>query len=146
MEDPIIYDTSILIHLVRGDAVGERIKNLYAPLVADPRPSVCVVSEGEMRSLAYQWGWGRQKLDQMEFLLGYFWRLPIDPPKILEAYAIIDSYSEKNGRSMGKNDVWIAAVAHVTGARLITTDRDFEHLQPDFLKFDWVDPEMDTKR
>ena len=44
------------------------------------------------------------------------------------------------GVPMGKNDVWIAATAHVTGARLLTTDRDFDHLDPTFLGRDWVDP------
>lgn len=29
---------------------------------------------------------------------------------------------------MGKNDLWIAATAYVTGATLLTTDADFDHL------------------
>ncbi len=39
---------------------------------------------------------------------------------------------------MGKNDVWIAAAAHVTGARIITTDTDFDHLHPGFLVRDYL--------
>jgi len=31
-------------------------------------------------------------------------------------------------RNMGKNDLWIAATAHVSNAILLTTDRDFDHL------------------
>ena len=31
---------------------------------------------------------------------------------------------------MSKNDVWIAASAKASGAVLLTTDRDFEHLIP----------------
>lgn len=42
---------------------------------------------------------------------------------------------------MGKNDLWIAAAANVMGATLVTTDNDFDHLQPDFLTVDWIDPE-----
>ncbi len=145
MENTIIYDTNILVHLVRSDRVGERIRDKYSPLIADPRPSIYAVTEGELRSLAYQWGWGKQKRDQMEFLLGYFWQLPIEMLEMFEAYALIDSFSEKNGYSMGKNDVWIAAATHLTGATLITTDKDFTHLQPDFLQFDWIDPEFDAK-
>ena len=145
MENTTIYDTNILVHLVRSDRVGERIKAKYSPLIVDPRPSICAVTEGELRSLAYQWGWGRQKRDQMEFLLGYFWQLPFEMPEMFEAYALIDSFSEKNGYSMGKNDVWIAAATHLTGGTLITTDKDFTHLQPDFLQFDWIDPEFDAK-
>jgi tRNA(fMet)-specific endonuclease VapC len=35
---------------------------------------------------------------------------------------------------MGKNDLWIAASAHVLGATLITTDNDFTHLDSIFIK------------
>lgn len=34
---------------------------------------------------------------------------------------------------MGKNDLWIAATASVLGAILITSDKDFEHLDRKFL-------------
>lgn len=145
MGNNLIFDTNILVHLVRSDRVGERIRAKYSPLMTDPRPSICAVTEGELRSLAYQWGWGKQKRDQMEFLLGYFWQLPIEVPEMFEAYALIDSFSERNGYPMGKNDVWIAAAAHLTGSTLITTDKDFTHLHPDFLNFDWIDPEFDVK-
>ncbi len=41
---------------------------------------------------------------------------------------------------MGKNDVWIAATASVVEAVLLTTDADFDHLDPRFLKRIWLDP------
>ena len=41
---------------------------------------------------------------------------------------------------MGKNDLWIAATAMATGATLLTTDKDFDHLDPTFLTRDWIDP------
>ena len=34
---------------------------------------------------------------------------------------------------MGKNDLWIAAIAHVTGATLVTTDKDFDQLAGKFV-------------
>ena len=100
-----------------------------------------MVSEGELRSLAAQWKWGRQKLDQMEFVLGYFRTLCIHDPDIIRAYAMIDAYCESVGHPMGKNDVWIAATAAVTGATLLTTDRDFDRLAPKYLARDWIDPD-----
>ena len=72
-------------------------------------------------------------MDQMRFLLGYFARAPLETPAMLEAYALIDAFSERTGRAMGKNDVWIAATAHVTGATLLTTDHDFQHLDSLFI-------------
>ncbi len=38
-----------------------------------------------------------------------------------------------SARNMGKNDLWIAATAHVLGAKLLTTDADFNHLNEVFL-------------
>jgi len=39
-------------------------------------------------------------------------------------------------------DLWIAATAHATGARLLTTDKDFDHLHPAFVQRDWIDPRL----
>ncbi len=35
---------------------------------------------------------------------------------------------------MGKNDIWIAATAYVTGSKLITYDNDFTHLENYYLE------------
>jgi tRNA(fMet)-specific endonuclease VapC len=84
--------------------------------------------------------WGTAKQEKMEELFGYFTIIPLPFSTIIAAYAEIDDYSRRQGISMGKNDVWIAATAHVTGARLLTTDKDFDHLQSVFLERDCVDP------
>ena len=125
---------------MRRDALGEYLINHYSLYVADPRPMVSDVTEGEIRSLAIQWKWGAHKLSQMEFVLSYFWRIAINTPEVFEAYAAIDAYSESKGLPMGKNDVWIAAATHTTGAKLITTDKDFDHLQPVFITRDYIEP------
>jgi predicted nucleic acid-binding protein len=54
----------------------------------------------------------------------------INHPDILTAYGELDDLSNRAGRSMGKNDVWIAATAKVSDATLLTTDGDFDHLHP----------------
>ena len=140
-EDLYLLDTNILVHFVRGSELWVHIRDRYEPFTRDVAPLFCVVSEGELRSLSIQWNWGTRKLDQLEFCLGFFESYTIDRPRLLRAYATIDSFSESIGRKMGKNDVWIAATAAVTGATLLTTDRDFDHLVPRFLKRDWIDPD-----
>ena len=130
---PDLLDTSIFVHLVRDDEVAIRLKADRELLLTDVTPAFCVVTEGEIRSLAYQFNWGAEKVERMRFTLEYFRRIPIDTPEVMEAYAVIDAESKDMGITMGKNDVWIAAVAHVTGFHLITNDRDFDHLHPDFL-------------
>jgi predicted nucleic acid-binding protein len=37
-------------------------------------------------------------------------------------------------RNMGKNDLWIAATTHLLNATLVTTDHDFDHLDPSFIQ------------
>jgi tRNA(fMet)-specific endonuclease VapC len=59
----------------------------------------------------------------------------------LSSYALIDTYSRNMGINMGKNDLWIAAAAHTTGATLVTTDRDFDHLHTKFIQRLWVPPQ-----
>lgn len=108
--------------------------------MAAPRPLICVVSVGELLSFAEQQGWGAVKREQAAFLLGYFARAGIDVPDVLNAYAGIDTYSRGRGVKMGKNDLWIAATAHVTDATLVTSDRDFEHLRGTFLNCFLIEP------
>lgn len=139
-------DTNILVHLIRRDSIGEYLIRQYGLLIAEPRPLISDVSEGELRSLAVQWAWGDQKRNQMEFFLSLFWRFTINKQSVFEAYAIIDAYSESLGLSMGKNDVWIAASSIVTETMLLTTDKDYDHLHPRFLIRDWIDPERDRKQ
>jgi len=54
-------------------------------------------------------------------------------------YIEVDTYSQGkhpklslpfgvSARNMGKNDIWIAATALALNAELITTDKDFNHL------------------
>jgi tRNA(fMet)-specific endonuclease VapC len=139
-------DTNILVHLVRRDGIGQYINSQFSLYTADPPPTISDVSEGELRSLAIQWAWGKHKLGQMEFLLSHFSRVAINDPAIFSAYAAIDAYSESIGMPMGKNDVWIAASARVVRTRLLTTDKDFDHLDPRFLVRDWIDPDRDKKQ
>lgn len=138
MSELYLFDTNILVHIVRSNQVGEQIKARYKPFSFDPKPRFCVVSEGEMRSLALQFSWGLPKLNQMEFALAHFGRLTIDKPGVISAYASIDAYSKAIGFKMGKNDLWIAATACDSDSRLVTTDSDFDHLVPAILSVDKI--------
>ena len=121
------------VHYVRQDATWGYLRRTYNLLIAEPIPTISIVTAGELRSLAIQNRWGERKLDQMEFALGYFQELALQSPKLVRAYATIDSTMAARGHFLGKNDLWIAAAAAVTGATLLTTDGDFDPLAPDFL-------------
>ena len=138
-----LLDTNILVHYVRESVVWEQVRDTYQPLTSALQPIISVVTAGELRSLARQWNWGAPKLDRMEFALGFFKVQDILDDATLRMYATIDAYCESVGQPMGKNDLWIAATAAITGATLPTTDRDFDRLSPRFLARAWIDP--DTK-
>lgn len=142
-ESLYLLDTNILVHFVRASAVWTRVRDTYQPLTTETRPVISVVTAGELRSLAMQWNWKQRKLDQMEFALIFFRTVTIDEPGIIQNYAIFDAHCESVGQPTGKNDLWIAATAAVIGATLLTTDRDFDRLAPQFIARDWIDP--DTK-
>lgn len=134
-----LLDTNILVHFVRADDVWTRIRSLYPLFAIDPRPLISIVTAGEIRSLALQWNWRSQKLDQMEFALDYFDKMPIDDDPLVNAYALIDAHFQRQGRAFGKNDLWIAATAQALDARLLTADRDFDAMDPLFISRDWID-------
>jgi tRNA(fMet)-specific endonuclease VapC len=126
-----LLDTNILVHAVRGRATWNRIKAACDPLMAEPRPVYSMVTEAELLSFVEQQSWPERKREQAAFLLGYFGRITLDDPNILRAYVLLDAYSRRlpgGSVKMGKNDLWIAATAKALGAVIVTTDRDFEHL------------------
>ncbi|MCG8330208.1 MAG: PIN domain-containing protein, partial [Chitinophagales bacterium] len=62
---------------------------------------------------------------------------------LINAYSKIDAYSQgklqsiplkTSSRNMGKNDLWIAATTLITNAKLITMDKDFQHLNKEFFE------------
>jgi tRNA(fMet)-specific endonuclease VapC len=135
-----LLDTNILLALIRANPLGQVIDQRYGLRAALNRSMICVVTIGEMLSLVRQFNWGQKKRDELQLLLNEVVCLDINHPDILDAYGEIDHISTKQGRKFGKNDAWIAATAKVTGATLLTTDRDFDHLHGSHLDRIWIDP------
>ncbi len=143
-----LFDTNVLVAIIRDEEVSLKIDEVYE--LPKNRGLTSVVSEGELESLAIQWNWGIKLRRRMEDLLADFIILPIKARSIIESYAQMDAYSQgkladrplpagMTSRNMGKNDLWIAATAHIANATLVTTDQDFDHLDGEFLKLDWID-------
>ena len=93
---------------------------------------------------------GKKRLKRTKALLQNITAVPISEDNIYETYAKIDAYSKKiitssisppfdfSAQKMGKNDLWIAATASVSGGILLTMDKDFAHLQTVFLQLKYV--------
>ena len=144
-----LIDTNILLYYISNDT--RRIQFLdenFTLLSVMATSIISVVTEGEIRSIALQRNWGQPKLKILDALLQKFLIADIHVTKIVEAYAQIDAFSQgkllskplgMSARSMGKNDLWIAATASVLGLPLLITDKDFQHLEGHFLNSAFVD-------
>ena len=102
-----------------------------------------MVSVGEIKSIALRNNWGKVKLTKLRELMSLFVITDINSDDVLDVYAEIDAFSQgklKNkplkmtARNMGKNDLWIAATATVTTAKLLTSDDDFDHLEGEYIE------------
>jgi tRNA(fMet)-specific endonuclease VapC len=114
---------------------------------------ISIVSKGELYSLAIQFGWGEQKRQALETMLRRIPSVDINTDRIIRRYAEIDAYSQGkdrtkllphgvSSRNMGKNDIWIAATSSVLNATLITTDKNFDHLNGVFLTVSYIDQKL----
>lgn len=126
-------------------------ENKYQPFGNQNVALISIVTEAEMKSLAIQFGWGEKKKRQLEKLLGFFLKVPIQTEKQIKVYAEMDAYSKHkdpvrkypkgySSVTVGKNDLCIAATAQVTNSKLVTTDDDFDHLNGVFI--DIIKPKL----
>jgi tRNA(fMet)-specific endonuclease VapC len=139
---PVLLDTGIVIHLARGGVAAERLESRFGFRSRSLPPMISAITVGELFAFAERNEWGARKRESLEQLVSNLVVLDIRKPGVLRRYAALDTHLKRSGTPMGQqNDVWIAATAAVTGAVLVTTDRDFDVLHPEHLQREWVDPE-----
>jgi tRNA(fMet)-specific endonuclease VapC len=135
-----VLDTNILLQIIRENESFLDILENYQLFNPANETYISIVTVGELSSIARQNKWGVKKQKLLEDLARLCQPIPIEKQIIVDAYAEIDAFSNgklsenplprgMSARNMGKNDLWIAATAHVLEATLITTDADFVHLK-----------------
>ena len=131
------------MNLVRGKDLGEQIDRSFGLRAALYRRLVSIVTHGEVRVLAERNAWKEEKRSILTAALNNLITLNIDNELMVDAYVEVEQACRNNpgsDRPMGQNDMWIAATALVAGLPLITTDKDFDHLNGRLLRVHWVDP------
>lgn len=137
-----LLDTNMVLLYLRQDTIVLSFERKYGVLNEENVALISIVTKGELLALALKNNWGNRRINQLEQFLEQFFIIDIAAEDILQEYARIDAFSQgklKNklitfsSRNMGKNDIWIAATASVVDAILVTTDKDFNHLEGDFL-------------
>lgn len=145
-----LLDTNIVLNYLRENRYRDFIETNYGLLNPSNTCILSVVSIGELRSLALQNNWGIRRMNGLGNFLSRYIISDINVEDVINQYAIIDAYSQgrlskrllprgMSARNMGKNDLWLAASASVLNIPLMSTDRDFEHLDGVFLDFIYVD-------
>lgn len=130
----LLLDTNIVIHLLRDNEIGRRVDASFQIRHRADRPLISIVTIGECLSLVRQFKWGTQRIEALEALLRELVIVPIDSRPVLDRFGEFHSWTKSIGRTLGHNDLWIAATAAATGAHLITTDADFDPLHPDYIR------------
>lgn len=122
----MIFDTNLILQHIR--------KQVLLPV----RVVIPIVIIGELEALALKNDWGYQKVKFLQHLLVTYPTADLNR-EITRIYAEVDAYSQgkskqvalpsgMTARNMGKNDLWIAAIALYLDMELHTADNDFEHL------------------
>lgn len=139
-----LLDTNICLAFVRGHESYTSIEQELRLDSEDCVNMISVVTKAELLSLGKRLGWGGSKLEKLNRLLDKLYIIDINNSdhQLIKAYYTIDAYSQGNlsekplngsAKNMGKNDLWIAATAHVASAELVTMDGDFDHLHSEFI-------------
>ena len=140
-----VLDTNICLAHIRDNSIYQRIERDLDLQNSNTITLISVVTKAELLSLGVKLGWGKPKISKLSRLLNQLIIIDINHSdnELIEAYYTIDAFSQgklpdkplnQSARNLGKNDLWIAATAYAANAELITTDKDFEHLNDSFLK------------
>jgi predicted nucleic acid-binding protein len=138
-----LLDTDILFALIRGKDLGKYIAHTYRFAEIMRRPLISIVSHGEAMTMAERNGWGEKKRKSLASVLDSMVTLDLNDPAILRGYVLVDQTNLKvrgGARVLSNNDMWIAATARAAEAVLLTTDKDFLHLNPDVCAVEYIDP------
>jgi tRNA(fMet)-specific endonuclease VapC len=137
-------DTNIILVLLRGKELGRSIDQTFGLSSAPYLHTVSIVTHGELRVLCDRNGWEGARRLALDKALREFVTVDIAGSEIVEAYRRIEEANAAipmGHQNMGKNDVWIAATAMVTALPVLTTDKDFNHLNGNLLDVHYFDPQ-----
>ncbi|MEN9613307.1 MAG: hypothetical protein RLZZ628_4121 [Bacteroidota bacterium] len=144
-----LFDTNLILFYLRNETkIINYVDNRYQPFATSNTPLISIVSIAELKAIAMRNDWGQHRLLHLQMFLNEFVRVDINSEDVFERYAEIDTFSQgklktkpllDSARNMGKNDLWIAATASVLNVSLLTTDKDFQHLNGVYVDLHYID-------
>lgn len=145
MSQTYVLDTSALLNLIRGKELGQQIDRAFGLRSAMYRHTISIVTHGELKVLAERNAWGDEKQTALANAVGSLVTINIDSTALVDSYVRVEEACRNTpggAHSMQQNDMWIAATALVSGLPIITTDKDFNHLNGRLITVHWVDPDL----
>jgi predicted nucleic acid-binding protein len=118
-----LLDTNIVLHATREKSPVSLAVDAQFQLRSSPfRPTICEVTVAELWAFAQSWG--EKRKESLKRMTGDLLILPISDVRIHMRWAELYSFARSKGLAIqhDHNDVWIAAVAHVAGLKLLSTD------------------------
>ena len=143
-----LLDSNIIIIYSRDNNISNLIEQQYQLFSDDNhRLFISVVSLGEINAIIKKLKLGVKRKDNIQRILSSLNVIGINFAEIIEKYGDIDAYSQGKlpnnkgkftARNMGKNDLWIAATSSAYDLVLLTADKDFEHLDNEYLTLEYI--------
>jgi len=136
------FDTNAILIYLKDREKKDWLDKNYDPLGNENTAIISVVVLGELESISLRNNWGQRRIKNLQIFLQKFLIADINSRDIIERYGEIDAFSQgklkdkplrDSSRNMGKNDLWIAATTSITNSKLITSDKDFRHLNGKYL-------------
>jgi len=136
------FDTNAILIYLKDREKKDWLDKNYDPLGNENTAIISVVVLGELESISLRNNWGQRRIKNLQIFLQKFLIADINSRDIIERYGEIDAFSQgklkdkplgDSSRNMGKNDLWIAATSSITNSKLITSDKDFRHLNGKYL-------------
>jgi len=142
-----LLDSNIVIIYSRDNAIADRIESKYKLFSQDHQLAISTISLGEINATIKKLNLGEKRRNKIKEILDGINEFGINFEEVIDRYGDIDAYSQGklktrkgkfSSRNMGKNDIWIAATASVFELKLITTDKDFDHLDGIYLDLEYI--------
>ena len=150
-----LLDTNIIIIYSRDNDYAKRIETKYQLFAGDHDLYISVVTLGELDALTKKNRLGQRKIDKIEKIISGIATIGIGYGEIISGYGDIDAFSQGKvdrggqkfaAKNMGKNDLWIAATASHYDLTLLTTDKDFDHLEGEYLDLELISLDTLTEK
>ena len=136
-----IFDTNVFLIYMKNAETKIKLTRTFELDNPDNISILSIVTLGEIYALALKNNWGEKRISAIADFVKKFVIVDVTNSDLIQTYAQIDAFSQgkiltkplhSTARNMGKNDLWIAATAAVTKSTLLTTDKDFVHLDQIF--------------